>query len=197
MTRKTKKTPKPDTKKAAWLVEFGMLDRQRAMVVVLTTGEKPTSEQLSNAYEVLDGSEFTFDPDFCPDEGTHHVYRQMTDQSAIDSYPRVDLTGQFAEFEAAKPVGPPPEAWYTWRELRHVEGEKEPRLLVPWSDPHQCEFAFDFIYRTPVEAVQGLYDMAGKSRAENFDPGEDPDLSHESDQWILCKMTLEPVRRPK
>ena len=91
-----------------------------------------------------------------------------------------------------------PEVWYTWRELRNVEGEKKPRLLVPWSDPHKYEFAFDFIYKTPEKAVEGLYQMAGKPRAEDFeaDPDDVPDLSHESDNWVLCKMTLEPVPRP-
>lgn len=65
------------------------------------------------------------------------------------------------------------EVWYTYKELVQVEGEKTPRLLVPWSDPNLYEYAFDFIYKTPKEARKGLTEWDG-------DPG-----------WILCKMTLE------
>jgi hypothetical protein len=191
MPRKTKKTNKAATSKTAktaWLVEFGMLDRQRALVVVLTTGERPNSEQLSDAYEAIDGGDFTFDADFCPDEGTHHVYRQMTDQSAIDHYPQVDLTGEFAKYEAAKPVGPQPEVRYVWRELKARDGEKEPHLIVPWSDPYKHEHSFDFFYETPQDAMVDLREVAGDPETE--DPNE-------TDSWILCKMTLEPIPRPK
>jgi hypothetical protein len=84
-----------------------------------------------------------------------------------------------------------PEVWYCWRERLYVEGEATPRLLVPWADPQQYEFPFDFIYKTPEEAIAGLHNMA--DAPEVSDP-EDP---HETDAWVLCKMTMEPVPRPK
>jgi hypothetical protein len=188
MPRKTKKAKTPKT---AWLVEFGMLDRQRADIVVLTDGKQPTSEQLSDAYEALDGSEFVFDKDFSPDEGTHFVMQQMTDASAIETYTRIDMTGEYAEYIPPKPVGPPPEVWYCWREKNSVEDEDGPRLLIPWADPQQYEFPFDFIYETPEKAIAGLRDMTAAHETSDH---EDP---LETDSWILCKMTLEPVPRPK
>ena len=69
------------------------------------------------------------------------------------------------------------EGWYTWRVLRKVDGEETQRLLVPWSDPHQYEFAFDFIYTTTDEAYKGLKTMGAE------------DDAHE-EGWILCHMTL-------
>lgn len=197
MPKKTKKPAAPaTTEKTAWLVEFGMLDRQRADVVVLTDGDRPTDEQLSDAYEALDGSEFNFDQDFSPDEGTHYVLRQMTDQSAIESYPRVDITGEFAEYEAAKPVGPPPEVWYTWRQLVDMKDEEKPRLLVPWSEKHSPhEHSFDFLFKTPEDAMQGLIDFGAVPNPEYDEVVEGQ--KNESDDWILCKMTVEPVPRPK
>ena len=69
------------------------------------------------------------------------------------------------------------EAWYTWRVLGTVEGEETQRLLVPWSDPHQYEFAFDFLYKTPEQAREGLKTMGAE------------DDAHE-EGWILCHMTL-------
>ncbi len=86
---------------------------------------------------------------------------------------------------------PNSEVWYTWRERLCVEDGKDPRFLVPWADPMKYEFPFDFIYETPQAAMQGLRDMA--------DTPETPDLEtpHETDSWVLCKMTLEPIPRPK
>jgi hypothetical protein len=107
-------------------------------------------------------------------------------------------TGKVSDFRAdQKPpedkptTQPAPEVWYCWRERLYVEGEATPRLLVPWADPQQYEFPFDFIYKTPEKAIAGLHNMA--DAPEVSDP-EDP---HETDAWVLCKMTLEPVPRPK
>jgi hypothetical protein len=77
---------------------------------------------------------------------------------------------------------PPTETWYTWRILATVEGETTRRLLVPWSDPHKHEFAFDFIYKTPEEAREGLKTMGAEDDAEE-------------EGWILCKKTLIPIER--
>ena len=75
---------------------------------------------------------------------------------------------------------PPAETWYTWRVPKTVEGETEKRLLVPWSNPREHEFAFDFIYNTPEDAKEGLKTM-----------GAEDDANEEG--WILCMMTLTPI----
>ena len=75
------------------------------------------------------------------------------------------------------------EIWYCWRVLKTVEGDEKPRLLVPWSDPHMYEFAFDFIYETPSKAVDGLETMGAKDDAEE-------------EGWLLCRMTLNTVTAP-
>jgi len=75
---------------------------------------------------------------------------------------------------------PTTEVWYCWREFRQVEGEDAPRLLIPWADPQQYEFSFDFLFETPAKAR-----MAKMS--------DDFGLSSEED-WVLCKMTLEVVK---
>jgi len=70
------------------------------------------------------------------------------------------------------------EIWYCWRELATCEGEGSPRLFVPWADPYEHEFDFDFIYETPEKAKKAKEEMA---------PDED---------WLLVKMTLETVEVP-
>ena len=77
---------------------------------------------------------------------------------------------------------PQKEVWYQWKVYSTVEGEGEPRLLTPWSDPMKYEFAFDFLYKTPSEAMQGLKDY-------EVDPIESFD-------WVLVKTTYEPMLRP-
>jgi len=165
--------------KTAWVVEFGMLDRQRALAVVVVEGEhEPSQDQLSQAYDRIDEG-WEIDKDFCTDEGTHFVYNKATTKDR-KLLPVVDFTaGEFPEYTEPKNVAKT-ETWYTWRELKTVEGETEPRLLVPWSDPQRYEFAFDFVYRSPQEARKGLKNF-GVEREDSKD-------------WILCKMTLEPVR---
>lgn len=160
-----------------------MLDRQRAFAIVTTNGETPTSEQLSDAYEALEGDEFELDSDFTPDEGTHFILNEMADQNAIESYPRIDMTGKYARYERVKPLVSQTEVWYCWRELKTVEGDTAPRLLIPRSDPYLHENSFDFLYKTATKAMKGLKEM-------EVDP-------EESEEWVLCKMTLEPIARPK
>lgn len=72
------------------------------------------------------------------------------------------------------------ETWYTWRVLRLGKGEKEPRLFTPWADPRQHEFSFNFLYENPDEARKGLATMGAEDEA--FEQN-----------WMLCKMTLEPL----
>jgi hypothetical protein len=50
--------------------------------------------------------------------------------------------------------------YFAWRERAVIDGEE--RLLVPWSDPRLYEFAFDFIYLSKEEALEGKdsYDEA-------------------------------------
>lgn len=167
------------TKKTAWVVEFGMLDRQRANVVVIVEGENgPTPQQLSDAYNAVDDG-WEIDTDFSPDEGTHFVLNQIKNKKAISKYPVVDMTGEYPEYIAPTQIAKT-ETWYCWRELKTVENEAEPRLLVPWADPMKHEFAFDFVYRSHYEARKGLKTM-----------GVEPE---DSKDWILCKMTLEPIQ---
>jgi hypothetical protein len=71
---------------------------------------------------------------------------------------------------------PPAEHWYCWRELKSVEGESRPRLLVPWSDPHEYEFPMDWIFRTQKEALKAKRETAPE------------------ENWVLVRMTLTPVR---
>jgi len=177
------------TDKKMWLVNFGMLDRQQANVVVMTNGdERPTTEQLRNAYEVIDDC-WELDPEFVPDEGTHYVVSKISKTEA-KTLPMVDLTGEYAKYAPPskdKSV-PGTETWYVWREYEIVDDEKKPRLITPWSDPMIYEFKFDFLYHSPEEAVVGL---------NEFRDIEDPEFRAEMDDWVLVKMTMEPVPRPK
>lgn len=72
-------------------------------------------------------------------------------------------------------IGPKPEVWYCFMELVQYEPGDIPRLLVPWRDPDQYEHPFDFIYKTPEEALKGKAQLAP-----------------EEEDWILVKKTLEP-----
>jgi len=72
------------------------------------------------------------------------------------------------------------EVWYCWREYVKVEGEKKKRLLVPWSDPHEYEYAADGLFYTKEEAR--------KWKDECVDDNEGESTEH----WILCKETIEP-----
>ncbi len=76
---------------------------------------------------------------------------------------------------------PAAEEWYSWREFAIVEGESEPRLLVPWSDPMQYEYAADGIFKSVEEAIAW--------RDEQIRELEDSSLLN----WILCKVSLTPV----
>lgn len=58
--------------------------------------------------------------------------------------------------------------YYQWKEVRKDENDNE--------------FPFDFMYDTPRQACEGLLDM-----------GVEPE---ESDEWLLVKVTEEPVERP-
>jgi len=75
---------------------------------------------------------------------------------------------------------PKKEKWYTWRLLTTMEGEDNPRLLVPWSDPKTYEFPFNFLYETQEKAKEGLEIMGATDEAVE-------------QNWILCKLTIEPV----
>lgn len=70
------------------------------------------------------------------------------------------------------------EEWYCWREYVTVEGETEPRLVIPWSDSSRYEFPMDLLFETPEKALETKRDFGG-----------------EEEDWVLCKMTLEPVQR--
>jgi hypothetical protein len=75
------------------------------------------------------------------------------------------------------------ECWYTWRELHMVEGEDAPRLLTPHGDPNEYEYPFDFLYPNSKEAIRCLYE-----EVENEVVSKE-----EADNWVLCKLILEPV----
>lgn len=75
---------------------------------------------------------------------------------------------------------PEKEEWYVWKEYVVPEHEDMPRLLTPWADDRVYEFAFDFLFPSIHDALQGLDDW-------NVEPEESKD-------WVLCKMTLEPIQ---
>lgn len=83
---------------------------------------------------------------------------------------------------------PKTEIYYTWREHATVEGETEPRLLVPWSDPDEYEYPADGIFDT-IEAAGAYRD----NLLEGYD--EDDDTYKEAMKWVLCRETLSPVRK--
>jgi hypothetical protein len=70
---------------------------------------------------------------------------------------------------------PKTEVWYCWMEYATVEGEKQPRLLLPWGNPFKYEFPFDFLYKSKAAARKAKQEQA---------PDED---------WVLCKKTIEAV----
>lgn len=81
----------------------------------------------------------------------------------------------------SKPVT---ETWMTWKVYATIEGYEDegPRLLVPWSDPMEHEFPFDFLVKTEKAAQALLDEYEAREEAE-------------SDKWVLVKVTLEPIRR--
>ena len=66
----------------------------------------------------------------------------------------------------------PTETYYCWKDYDTVEGEDRPRLLTPWSDPMEYEYAANGIFDTKEEALQWKDEVA---------PDED---------WVLCVSTL-------
>jgi hypothetical protein len=62
---------------------------------------------------------------------------------------------------------------FAWFELKTVDGK--PRLLIPWSDPHEYEYAADSHFETEEKAIQ---------YKEDFAPDEN---------WVLCRVILEPI----
>ena len=77
------------------------------------------------------------------------------------------------------------EIWYCWKEHRLVEGEETPRLLTPWSDPAEHEFAMDWLFASPEEARRVV--------EEQFGDPDDGEPVWEREGWVLVRMTLEPV----
>ena len=75
------------------------------------------------------------------------------------------------------------EVWYCWRELATVEGEDEPRLLVPVLDPYEFETLWDYVYETREEALEGRQ-TAFETEVDEVEAIQD---------WKLVKMTLEVV----
>ena len=82
---------------------------------------------------------------------------------------------------------PETEVWYMWKEYLLCPTVDENgkdieawRLVTPRADPHEYEFAIDFQFYTPEDAVKFLSDW-GIEQEEYKD-------------WVLCKETTEPVR---
>lgn len=84
------------------------------------------------------------------------------------------VLGEYGTPEHA-PTFPKAETWYCWREFSTVEGEDAPRLLVPWSDPREYEYAADGLFTTREEAITWKAEFANGER------------------WQLCQMTLTPL----
>ena len=70
----------------------------------------------------------------------------------------------------------PTEIHYVWKEWATVEGENKPRLLTPWANPDKYEFPFDFLFDSPETAIIGKKEWEA-----------------EEEDWILCKITTEPM----
>ena len=79
---------------------------------------------------------------------------------------------------------PVTETWYTWKVHETIEGYEDegPRLMIPHGDPMEHESSFDYLAKTE-QAAQTLLD--------DYDVREEA----EADNWILVKVTLEPIRR--
>lgn len=78
---------------------------------------------------------------------------------------------------------PEKEVWYMWKEYCPPERPgvfDNTCLMTPRADPHEYEFAIDFIFKTEEEAVSFLTDW-------EIEP-------EEYINWVLCKETIEPVK---
>ncbi len=75
------------------------------------------------------------------------------------------------------------EKYFTWKEYARVEGEDSPRLLVPRANPDLYEYPWDYIYKSKEEAIQHLKDYGPEDEYED----------KETENWVLCKVTVEPV----
>jgi len=80
---------------------------------------------------------------------------------------------------------PKARTWFQWRIYGAVAPDKELYFyVVPWSDPHEHEFAFDFLFETKEEAYTAL---------ETFDAKEEAI----EEGWLLCKVCSTPIERAK
>lgn len=103
------------------------------------------------------------------DPQANHIFELR--EGEVVAYPRMA--------DNTSPPLPPTEVWYCWRELAVEEGFEHEghRLFTPWSDPNEYEYAFDFLYRTAEDAIDG---KAGDEAAAD-------------EPWLLCKITTEPI----
>jgi len=76
------------------------------------------------------------------------------------------------------------EEWYVWREYKKVEGEQEPRLLVPWANPTLWE---EPIWEKPMDTQ---YKTVNEAIEDKLDRASDED-------WLLVKQTSVVVSRHK
>ncbi len=61
---------------------------------------------------------------------------------------------------------------------------EEPRLLIPWSDPHEYEHRFNYLYDSVPAAEYGLDEH--DAREEAVAAG-----------WILCRRVITPLHAAK
>jgi hypothetical protein len=71
------------------------------------------------------------------------------------------------------------EVWYQWKQYAAVEGYEEEgkRLLTPWADPNEYEHPWNVWHKTPEEAREA----------------KAADAEADAEDWVLCKITMEPV----
>ena len=69
-----------------------------------------------------------------------------------------------------------PEYHYCFYEVCKDEETGEQRLLVPWSDPFEYEYPFDFLFESEQQALEAKSEQA-------------PD-----DDWVLCTIRIEPLK---
>lgn len=120
-------------------------------------------------------AEFELDGEDCSTDGGIDIDLDDT----TEAWCRNCNTDPFTLSEASKGATIPAEVWYQWQQYACVAGYEieGKRLLTPWADPHKHEHPWDELYKTP--------DAARTAKAADDDANEE--------DWVLCKVTTEPV----
>ena len=77
---------------------------------------------------------------------------------------------------------PKPERWLTWKVPTLLPDEDAPRLLTPRSDPMEHECPMDLLFDNEQQALDALESFEAEDEARD-------------EGWVLCEMTLTPMRK--